>query len=143
MCEFFTFLDAFCLIWALAHEIFYRNIKYIMLMQLILMGGNAKYTERCVKQIFVEYSCNNETYGRNAVTDPCAVFRFGRMDGARVTETSAHTGLMRMFLDGRKLRCLLRFVHIKRYISASYSAPYIWQRAVVIRSTRNVIAHVR
>ena len=59
MCEFFTFLDAFCLIWALAHEIFYRNIKYIMLMQLILMGGNAKYTERCVKQIFVEYSCNN------------------------------------------------------------------------------------
>jgi hypothetical protein len=28
-------------------------------MQLILMVGNKKYTERCVKQIFVEYSCNN------------------------------------------------------------------------------------
>ena len=45
--------------WALAHEIFCRNIKYIMLMRLILMVGNAKCTERCVKQIFVEYSCNN------------------------------------------------------------------------------------
>ena len=33
-------------------------------------------------------------YGRNAATDPCAVFHFGQMNGARVTETSAHTGVM-------------------------------------------------
>ena len=45
--------------WVLAHEIFCSHTKYIMLIQLILMVGKAKYTKQCVKQIFVKYTFYN------------------------------------------------------------------------------------
>ena len=82
--------------WVLAHEIFCRHTKYIMLIQLILMVGKAIH-----KAVHETGFCKvhllqflHGMYGRNAATDPCDVFRFGRMDGARVTETAAHTGQM-------------------------------------------------
>ena len=59
VCEFFTFLDSFRLTSGLAHEILCGKTEYIMVIQLILMVGNAKYAKQCEKQIFVKYRFNN------------------------------------------------------------------------------------